>query len=262
MNKRHYEHTLPNIRGSLSNTYFLTLRHPTGSGLFAFVGRQSPLSPESALSSSERKDLCSPEHSKLCFLQHHSVLQQKTLALAGGCNLLRSRKLWGRNRRRQCHPVELYHIKNVYMNNEKKRPRTRGKGGRLPKSNPAVRRETVNLDEAGHARFLTMFEQSGLLSKSKFIAARIFNEEFRVIRTDRATMEYVAKLTELFRQFRAIGVNYNQAVKELHIHFTEKKALALLYRLEKLTLELVELNRRIVELSQKLASHGSQDQRG
>ena len=22
MNKRHYEHTLPNIRGSLSNTYF------------------------------------------------------------------------------------------------------------------------------------------------------------------------------------------------------------------------------------------------
>lgn len=47
------------------------------------------------------------------------------------------------------------------MNNEKKRPRTRGKGGRLPKSNPAVRRETVNLDEAGHARFLTMFEQSG-----------------------------------------------------------------------------------------------------
>ena len=70
------------------------------------------------------------------------------------------------------------------------------------------------------------------------------------------------QMRELFQQFRAIGVNYNQAVKELHIHFTEKKALALLYKLEKLTLELVELNRRIVELSQKLASHGSQDQRG
>lgn len=25
MNKRHYEHTLPNIRGSLSNTYFSTI---------------------------------------------------------------------------------------------------------------------------------------------------------------------------------------------------------------------------------------------
>ena len=28
MNKRHYEHTLPNIRGSLSNTYiYLTLKY-------------------------------------------------------------------------------------------------------------------------------------------------------------------------------------------------------------------------------------------
>ena len=26
MNKRHYEHTLPNIRGSLSNTYFARIR--------------------------------------------------------------------------------------------------------------------------------------------------------------------------------------------------------------------------------------------
>lgn len=27
MNKRHYEHTLPNIRGSLSNTYFNPMEH-------------------------------------------------------------------------------------------------------------------------------------------------------------------------------------------------------------------------------------------
>lgn len=196
-------------------------------------------------------------------MQHHSVLQQKNACpCRGGCNLLRSRKLWEGELTEAIPPGGIVpHKKRIYEQREKASPHT-GKGGRLPKPNPAIRRETVNLDEAGHARFLTMFEQSGLLSKSKFIAARIFNEEFRVIRTDRATMEYVVKLTELFRQFRAIGVNYNQAVKELHIHFTEKKALALLYRLEKLTLELVELNRRIVELSQKLASHGSQDQRG
>ena len=32
MNKRHYEHTLPNIRGSLSNTYFYSqfLQCPAG----------------------------------------------------------------------------------------------------------------------------------------------------------------------------------------------------------------------------------------
>ena len=35
MNKRHYEHTLPNIRGSLSNTYFV-ITHTNE--IFAFVG--------------------------------------------------------------------------------------------------------------------------------------------------------------------------------------------------------------------------------
>ena len=100
-----------------------------------------------------------------------------------------------------------------------------------------------------HARFLTLFEQSGLQSKAQFIAARVFSEEFRVVRTDRAALEYVAKLTALYQQFRSVGVNYNQVVKELHVHFSEKKALAMLYKLEKTTMELIELSRKIVELS-------------
>ncbi|NDV85044.1 MobA protein, partial [Bacteroides sp. 51] len=33
--------------------------------------------------------------------------------------------------------------------------------------------------------------------------------------------------------FRSVGTNYNQVVKELHSNFSEKKALALLYKLEK-----------------------------
>ena len=47
MNKRHYEHTLPNIRGSLSNTYAYFLTTATGQlfalllvvALFYFVAR-------------------------------------------------------------------------------------------------------------------------------------------------------------------------------------------------------------------------------
>ena len=133
------------------------------------------------------------------------------------------------------------------MNDEKEKKHRRG--GRNPKTNPAVFRYTVNFDAVEHARFLTLFEQSGLHSKAQFIAARVFSEEFRIVRTDRAALEYVTKLTALYQQFRAVGVNYNQAVKELHIHFSEKKALAMLYKLEKSTMELIELIRRIVELS-------------
>ena len=111
------------------------------------------------------------------------------------------------------------------MNEQQQHPKRR-KGGRTPKSAPAFHRETVNLDAAQHARFLTLYEQSG------------------------------------YQQYRAVGVNYNQAVKELHVHFTEKKALALLYKLEKLTLELVALSRRIVGLSEELKRHGGENQHG
>lgn len=137
---------------------------------------------------------------------------------------------------------------------EKKQPPPRRKGGRNLKNNPAVYRYTVNFDATEHTRFLTLFEQSGLRSMAQFIAARVFGEEFRVVKTDRAALEYVAKLTALYQQFRSVGVNYNQVTKELHTHFSEKKALALLYKLEKATLELVELSRKIIELSHTFES--------
>jgi len=134
--------------------------------------------------------------------------------------------------------------------NAKKSPK-RGKGGRNPKNDPANYRYSVNFTAVEHARFLTIFEQSGLQSKARFIAARVFGDEFRVVKTDRSAMEYVTKLTSFYAQFRAIGVNYNQVVKELHTNFSEKKALALLYKLEKVTIELVETGKKIQELSEE-----------
>jgi len=57
---------------------------------------------------------------------------------------------------------------------------------------------------------------------------------------------------------RAIGTNYNQVVKKLRIHFSEKKAMALLYKLEKCTIDLVRVSREIVELSRKMEAKWSQ----
>lgn len=116
--------------------------------------------------------------------------------------------------------------------NEKNPPRKRGKGGRLPKNDPAAHRLTVNLTDVQHAEFLAMFEQSGLASLSGFIAARIFGDEFRVVKTDASTAEFVSKLTAFYGQIRGVGVNYNQTVKQLHTTFGEKKALSMLYKLE------------------------------
>lgn len=126
----------------------------------------------------------------------------------------------------------------------------KGRGGRPPKTDTADYRLSVNFTAEEHARFLTMFEKSGLLSKAAFIKARVFDKSFRVIKSDEGTLEYVAKLTQFHSQFRAVGTNYNQVVKELHIHFSEKKALVLLYKLEKITAELAGIGQRIIALSE------------
>ncbi|KAF5046664.1 hypothetical protein DSECCO2_468370 [anaerobic digester metagenome] len=136
------------------------------------------------------------------------------------------------------------------MNENASNTPKRGKGGRTPKNDLANYRYSVNFTAVEHARFLTMFEQSGLQSKARFIAARVFGDEFRVVKIDRSAMEYVTKLTSFFAQFRSVGVNYNQVVKELHSNFSEKKALALLYKLEKATVDLVEIGKKIQELSE------------
>jgi hypothetical protein len=62
-------------------------------------------------------------------------------------------------------------------------------------------------------------------------------------------MDYYMRLTTFYSQYRAIGVNYNQVTKALKSTFTEKKALAFLYKLENSTRELVALNQKIIDLT-------------
>lgn len=123
--------------------------------------------------------------------------------------------------------------------------------GRIPKLNPKTHCVMVRFDDEEHARFLTMYEQSGEYAKAVFIKAMVFGEEFKVIRVDNSFPEYYAKLSDLHAQFRRIGVNYNQTVKELKSRFFSKKAMALLYKLEGITRELVAVSREVVALTQK-----------
>ncbi len=136
-------------------------------------------------------------------------------------------------------------------NNVPHRDSKRSRGGRPPNTETADFRYSVNFTVGEHARFLAMFEQSGVVAKATFIKARVFDRPFRVIKSDEGTLKYVAKLTQFHSQFRAVGTNYNQVVKELHIHFSQKKALILLSKLEELTAELYAIGRRVIELSEE-----------
>ena len=85
--------------------------------------------------------------------------------------------------------------------------RKTNKGGRPALADPAKHRHVLYLNDRENARFLSQWEQSGVTSKSRFIAARLFGEPFRVVKVDKSAVEYCAKLTEFYAQFRAVAVN-------------------------------------------------------
>jgi len=121
--------------------------------------------------------------------------------------------------------------------------------GRKPKADPCRHRLAINLSDADYARFLTLYEASGLPDKARFITSCIFNRQLKVVKIDKAAMDYYMRLTTFYAQFRAIGVNYNQITRALKANFSEKKALAFLYKLEKATMELTAIYKKIVDLT-------------
>ena len=125
------------------------------------------------------------------------------------------------------------------------------RGGRKPKDDKANFRYTVNFTEQENAKFLALFRKSEMRVISKFIAAIIFSREMKVVKIDKATMDYYMRLTTFYSQFQSIGVNYNQIVKALKTNFSEKRALVLLRQLEKATFELVTVNKKVIELTKE-----------
>lgn len=100
---------------------------------------------------------------------------------------------------------------------------------------------------------LVEFDPAGItnpLSIENKLAA-IRGEQFHVVKTDCGTPEYVAKLTHMHAQFRASGVNYNQVVKTLLSHFSERRTMAMLYKLEQETMKLVATNEQIIALTKE-----------
>ena len=115
----------------------------------------------------------------------------------------------------------------------------------------------VRFDDGEWNRFLAMYERSGVYAKAVFLKEQFFGRTFRVVTVDKGLVDYYTKLSDFHAQFRAIGTNYNQVVKELRSNFSEKKAMALLYKLEKCTEELAALSHRIVELSKEMEAKWS-----
>ena len=137
----------------------------------------------------------------------------------------------------------MYHLIHFNMNTERKR------GGRIPKLNPKSHHVMLRFDDDEWMKFLVMYEQTDVKAKAVFAKARIFGEPFKVLREDKTLVEYYTKLSSFHSQYRMIGNNYNQVVRTLKNNFGEKRAYALLRNLEKTTIDLVVLSKRIIMLT-------------
>jgi hypothetical protein len=86
---------------------------------------------------------------------------------------------------------------------ENSKRKTRKGAGRKPKTDPAVHRYVVRLNSEENGHFEILFQKSGLKQHSKFIKAMIFGREMKVVRIDKAAMDYYIRLTNFYHQFQA-----------------------------------------------------------
>lgn len=121
--------------------------------------------------------------------------------------------------------------------------------GRKSKKDTATHRYCIRLNDEENVRFQTLFLQSGMREKTAFIKNMLFGTVMKTVKIDKAAMDYCIRLTNFYAQFQAIGNNYNQTVKAVKTNFSEKRALSLLYRLEKATIDLVALSKKIINLT-------------
>jgi hypothetical protein len=118
-------------------------------------------------------------------------------------------------------------------------------------ANRAVHRYGIKLNDDENAKFISLFLQSGMNEKAKFIKHMLFGTVMKTVKIDKAAIDYCIRLTSFYARFQAIGNNYNQTVKAIKTNFSEKRALAMLYKLEKITVELIVVSKKIIELTKE-----------
>ncbi len=142
---------------------------------------------------------------------------------------------------------------------EEKKNVKQSTGGRNPKANPSIHRHVFRLNDEENAKLLSLFEASGMSNKAQFIVSILFEKEIKTVKIDKGTSDFYMRLTWFYSQFRAIGVNYNQLVKLLYSRFTEKKAAAFLFKLEKQTIEMAGLCKKIIDLIEEFEQNFLKD---
>lgn len=98
-------------------------------------------------------------------------------------------------------------------------------------------------------KLIDMYQHSGAKTKSDFVRAGLFGEEFKVITVDKSAVDYHRKLSELTSQIHKIGILYNQVVRAINSYHSVKTAQILLGKLAELLGQIIALQEQAVALT-------------
>ena len=82
---------------------------------------------------------------------------------------------------------------------------------------------SFRLNAEEKARFDRMMAETEARDRTLLIKKSLFGGTLRVVKTDKVTLDYYVRLTDLYKQFQAVGNNYNQTVKAVKKNFDEKR---------------------------------------
>lgn len=141
-------------------------------------------------------------------------------------------------------------VMNMNVVNREEIPKR--KKGRPKKDDILKYRFMIRFNNRENEKFLTLFKQSGIKSKSQFIANCVLNRKLKVIEINKSAIDFVMLLTQFFTQFRGVKNNYNQLFTALVRNLGEEKARKFIKILENPTLEFIQTMKQIEQLIAKL----------
>lgn len=134
----------------------------------------------------------------------------------------------------------------------------RKKGGRNKKSERKESFISFRLTEVENIELQRRMSEVNIKNRSHYIKAKIFEKDIRIVKTDIGLLQYLTTLSDLQVQYKAIGNNYNQCTKAIKTAFSEKKALAFLYKMEQATRDLISVNKEIIQITKEIEGKWSQ----
>lgn len=109
-------------------------------------------------------------------------------------------------------------------------------------------RYSFRMNTEQETRMREMMEEAGLKNKSRLIVGRIFGQTFKRVVTVPEKKVYYTRLTDLYGQMRLIGLEYNQTVKVLNVTYGDRRAEALIRKLEKNMQDLCGILQSVIDV--------------